>query len=184
MAWVELAEHFLATLSIGKGDERCKYSFRNLCWWGRGKSSFSLTAYAILWGPYPLLPSIYLFPVHSSHLQTPFSSLKLLVSPFIHLHHLFSHNKHIFFILTLIPEPHYFCFWESGRTSMEGKRTYYYLDQGSSNEPPWEAGGAALNTLSFPNINKRYMNKGQEPAFLARKDNADTSSAKWDSLLP
>lgn len=107
-----------------------------------------------------------------------------LVSPFIHLRHLFSHNKHLFFILTLIPEPHYFCFWESGRTSMEGKRTCYYLDQGSSNEPPWEAGGAVLNTLSFPNINKWYMNKGQEPAFLARKDNADTSSAKWDSLLP
>ena len=54
----------------------------SVCWWGTGKSLSSLTTYAILWGPCPLLPSVHLFPVPSSYLQTPFSSLQLPGQPF------------------------------------------------------------------------------------------------------
>lgn len=173
MAWLELAENFLAAVGIGNGTEWCKYGFRYLCVHGAGGSLHPASKLAILGGPYPLLPSIPLFPVPCIYWLL-FIPCSYLIIPFPHIPHLSSHHKHLFFFLTLIPELHCFSFWGSGRTSMESKRTCCYLGRRSNSEPPWGAGDAALNTLTFPNTNKGCMNKRQEQAFQARKDNANS----------
>lgn len=141
--------------------------------WGRGKSSSSLKTFAILGGLCPLLPSIPLFHVPCIYWPL-FIPCSYLVIPFPHLPHPSSHNKHLFFFLTLIPELHCFCFWGSSRTIMESKRICCYLGRGSSSEPPWGTGDATLNILVFPNTNKGYMNKRQGQPFPARNDNANS----------
>lgn len=112
---MELAEGFFAASSTGNRAKSCKYGFRNLCWWGRGKSLYSLKTCGIFREPYPLIAAY----IHSLGLHLIYTALFLphscLISPSLYLPQLSSQNKQLFWLPTLTPEPEHFPFCGSYR---------------------------------------------------------------------